>query len=515
MTCATTTPLSMSPPPRRKRRAALALGACAAMSVAGAVVVTSPATAAVPVALSALTPTSVTNGWGPLEKDMSNGEQAAGDGHVITINGKRYPTGLGVHASSSVTYALNAAYASFSTDVGIDDEEGANGSVVFEVWTDGVRRAVSPRLTGVDQAQSLSVDVRGVQSLRLVVTNGGDNFSSDHADWAGASLTPAVAGSASPSPTLSPTPLPVGSPSASPTPTPTPTSAPISSPLPAPTTSGGFPSAATTGPVAAGFTSLTAYTGPSTISTPGTVISGKIITAPLVITADNVSIRGCDIHAATPDQLVYVSGRGFSISDSNIHGDGNTTATSADMAGLRLYGSNATMLRNNVWNVDGHSVMMGETTDNLIQDNYFHNHVLNPTDSPHTNVLIVGERSGPARWTVRHNTMDMWVPGHMSNVINLAVGPGNSEGPMTFDNNLLAGGGFTIHGGGDTVQTGMVFTRNHFSTKYGPGDGEYGIMRLSPAWGTNGNVWGGSGQDNVWNETDAYGHVAGQVIPAP
>jgi len=31
--------------------------------------------------------TAVANGWGPVEKDTSNGEQAAGDGHTITLHG--------------------------------------------------------------------------------------------------------------------------------------------------------------------------------------------------------------------------------------------------------------------------------------------------------------------------------------------------------------------------------------------------------------------------------------------
>src|SRR4030095_6410355 len=37
------------------------------------------------------------NGWGPIERDKSNGEQAAGDGRTITLNGSTYAKGLGVH----------------------------------------------------------------------------------------------------------------------------------------------------------------------------------------------------------------------------------------------------------------------------------------------------------------------------------------------------------------------------------------------------------------------------------
>src|SRR6478672_2089119 len=34
---------------------------------------------------------SATNGWGPVERNHSNGEQAAGDGKTLTLNGVTYP----------------------------------------------------------------------------------------------------------------------------------------------------------------------------------------------------------------------------------------------------------------------------------------------------------------------------------------------------------------------------------------------------------------------------------------
>jgi hypothetical protein len=45
-----------------------------------------------------------TNGWGPVERDTSNGEQAAGDGHTMSINGATFTKGLGAHANSSIVY---------------------------------------------------------------------------------------------------------------------------------------------------------------------------------------------------------------------------------------------------------------------------------------------------------------------------------------------------------------------------------------------------------------------------
>ncbi len=160
------------------------------------------------VAVSSLSPTSVTNGWGPYETNMSNGEQAAGDGSTITINGKTYASGLGVHAASKLVYALDGAYTTFTSDVGVDDEVGNRGSVTFEVWVDGVRKYASAVLAGKDAAVPVSVDVSGASTLTLVVTDGGDNNYYDHADWAGAALTlksAATTSSATPVSSLSPT----------------------------------------------------------------------------------------------------------------------------------------------------------------------------------------------------------------------------------------------------------------------------------------------------------------------
>jgi hypothetical protein len=47
--------------------------------------------------------TEVANGYGPVEKDTSNGEDAANDGVTMMIETVMYTKGLGVHANSQVT----------------------------------------------------------------------------------------------------------------------------------------------------------------------------------------------------------------------------------------------------------------------------------------------------------------------------------------------------------------------------------------------------------------------------
>ena len=139
--------------------------------------------------LSDLAYTVTANGWGPVEKDRSNGELPGGDGRPLTLNGTVYPKGLGVHAASDVRYAANGACTAFTVKVGVDDESGSSGSVVFQVYGDAVKLADSGVMTGASATQTLTVDLTGRTTLRLVVTNGGDGADDDHADWADAQVT--------------------------------------------------------------------------------------------------------------------------------------------------------------------------------------------------------------------------------------------------------------------------------------------------------------------------------------
>ena len=139
--------------------------------------------------LSDLDWTSATNGWGPVERDESNGETAAGDGHPISLGGTVYAKGLGVHAPSSVTYFLDGKCSRVSATVGVDDEKNGAGSVEFIVSADGKQVADSGVLTNAMGGKPLQADVTGAHNVQLIVTDGGDGNNSDHADWADAQLT--------------------------------------------------------------------------------------------------------------------------------------------------------------------------------------------------------------------------------------------------------------------------------------------------------------------------------------
>ncbi len=135
-------------------------------------------------AVSALAPVSAVNGWGPMERNTSNGGKASGDGKRLQIAGKTYLSGIGAHAVSRITYYLGGSCTQFVADVGIDDEVGNNGSVRFQVLADGTLAAQSGLLTGASQAQHLVADLTGANQLTLAVTDAGDGIRYDHADWA-------------------------------------------------------------------------------------------------------------------------------------------------------------------------------------------------------------------------------------------------------------------------------------------------------------------------------------------
>jgi glucose/arabinose dehydrogenase len=138
--------------------------------------------------LSDIAWTSMTNGWGPVEKDRSNGEAAAGDGVTITLNGTTYAKGLGAHAASDVRYSVASNCTRFKASVGVDDEVGANGSVTFEVYAGTTKIYDSGVMTGSTATKAVDVPISGASQLRLVITNGGDNIDYDHGDWAEARI---------------------------------------------------------------------------------------------------------------------------------------------------------------------------------------------------------------------------------------------------------------------------------------------------------------------------------------
>lgn len=129
---------------------------------------------------------TATNGWGPVEKDIANGDSGPGDGPPITLNGVVYDKGLGTHAPSKVRFYLAGNCQTFVSDVGLDDAQASRGSVTFEVLADGTSVTKSPVMRPTTTTHEITADITGAKHVDLVVGDAGDGTGNDHADWAGA-----------------------------------------------------------------------------------------------------------------------------------------------------------------------------------------------------------------------------------------------------------------------------------------------------------------------------------------
>lgn len=106
-------------------------------------------------------------------------------GKSLRLGPRRYRKGIGTHAPSEIVYRLAGAYARFHSIVG-GAESG--GTVVFQVFGDGKPLAETAVMHGMREVKTIDVPVDGVDELRLVVADGGDNYYRDMANWADARL---------------------------------------------------------------------------------------------------------------------------------------------------------------------------------------------------------------------------------------------------------------------------------------------------------------------------------------
>ncbi|AQT68082.1 Alpha-galactosidase [Anaerohalosphaera lusitana] len=128
--------------------------------------------------LSSLGTNFITTGWGDPQVNKSS------DGNTLRIGGKSFEHGLGTHASGKAVVLLAGRGERFRAFVGVDDEGGKRGSVQFIIKGDDEILFDSDVMHGGDEAREVDVDVSGVDKLFLVVKDGGDGISHDHANWA-------------------------------------------------------------------------------------------------------------------------------------------------------------------------------------------------------------------------------------------------------------------------------------------------------------------------------------------
>lgn len=107
--------------------------------------------------------------------------------------GERVRRGIGMHAPSRLTFALDGSYAALRGEVALDAStrllpEHARGSVIFRLFADGALLWESPKLRGGDAPLSFGrLDLAGKRELVLELDPAGD-FAGDRGNWLGIAL---------------------------------------------------------------------------------------------------------------------------------------------------------------------------------------------------------------------------------------------------------------------------------------------------------------------------------------
>jgi hypothetical protein len=107
----------------------------------------------------------------------------------ITVGGRRFAYGVGVHPPSRIAVETHGTATRFLATVGVDDQVGPDsGTVEFRIYGDGRLLWKSGLVRGSDPGMNIDVNVRGVERVELIVTTAGRYSSAhrDHATWANA-----------------------------------------------------------------------------------------------------------------------------------------------------------------------------------------------------------------------------------------------------------------------------------------------------------------------------------------
>jgi hypothetical protein len=108
---------------------------------------------------------------------------ASVSGGPLTLGGRVFERGLGVHSRSSLTYRLDKKFALLAGVIGLNDGASALGHVEFVVRGDG-KELFRTAMAAGDAPKPLRVNVAGVETLELFVDFGRNEDTGDHADWA-------------------------------------------------------------------------------------------------------------------------------------------------------------------------------------------------------------------------------------------------------------------------------------------------------------------------------------------
>ncbi|MBD0403734.1 NPCBM/NEW2 domain-containing protein [Flammeovirga sp. EKP202] len=107
------------------------------------------------------------------------------EGGRISIEGRKYEKGIGLHAPSKLVFPIEANYKTFVVTPGANDSNG--GLIRMRIQVDGNEVFNSgPIRRSNQEPQRLQIDVKGKKELTLLVDEEDGDRGGDHASWANA-----------------------------------------------------------------------------------------------------------------------------------------------------------------------------------------------------------------------------------------------------------------------------------------------------------------------------------------
>jgi hypothetical protein len=236
-----------------------------------------------------------------------------------------------------------------------------------------------------------------------------------------------------------------------------------------------FPNADCTG-VPAGV-SLTVVNGDVTLSTAGMIYDAKDVRGAIIVTANNVTIKRSKVR----DGIKITNNKGLVVEDTEL---GPVTGKGGLDDGIAF--SDYTCRRCDIHNFSDGGKINGNVT---IEDSWIHDFPYKPGD--HNDALQ--NNAGSGNVTIRHSNIDIrsfegsTLKDAGNAAIFMAKDNGTISGHMIIENNLLAGGGYTLQLR-DLAGYSAVVRGNHF-------------VRGSYTWGTH--ILDSPSSNAVW-ENNVY-----------
>jgi hypothetical protein len=104
-------------------------------------------------------------------------------GRAFRLAGQTFDRGIGTQSKTLLAYELEPGDRRFQALIGVDEQAGPLGSVVFRVMTDGDERYASPPLTETDTPRAIDIDLAGARHLILITDFGDRGEVRDLANW--------------------------------------------------------------------------------------------------------------------------------------------------------------------------------------------------------------------------------------------------------------------------------------------------------------------------------------------